>query len=307
MKQFLIRRLLITVPVLWSVATVTFLLLHMVPGDPVDIMLGDMASFEEKQSLRQELGLDKPLTEQYVSFLGGVIQGDLGTSLRFRRSVTDQILSRLPATAELAAGALALALLLGIPLGVVAAIKQYSLTDNSILVLSLVGLSMPAILLGPVLTSVFSLQLGWLPVSERGGLAHLVLPAVTLASGLIAIIARMTRTSMLEVLREDYIRVARSKGLSNFRVLFKHGLVNALPPILTITGLLIGALLTGVVVIETLFDWPGIGSLLLDGILQRDYPLVQGCTLFVATVYVGVNTLTDISYALVNPKIRLDG
>jgi peptide/nickel transport system permease protein len=289
------------------VATVTFFLLHLVPGDPVDIMLGDMASYEEKQVLRQELGLDRPLAAQYSSFLGNLVRGDLGTSLRLKRPVTDQILSRLPATAELAAGALAIALLLGIPLGVIAAIKQYSITDNSILVLSLIGLSMPAILLGPVLTLIFSLHLGWLPISERGGLENLILPSVTLASGLIAIIARMTRTSMLEVLREDYIQVARSKGLPPLKVLFKHALVNALPPILTITGLLIGALLTGVVVIETLFDWPGIGSLLLDGILQRDYPLVQGCTLFVATVYVVVNMLTDISYAVVNPKVRLDG
>lgn len=307
MKHFLIRRLIITLPVLWSVATVTFFLLHLVPGDPVDIMLGDMASYEEKQVLRQELGLDRPLAAQYSSFLGNLVRGDLGTSLRLKRPVTDQILSRLPATAELAAGALAIALLLGIPLGVIAAIKQYSITDNSILVLSLIGLSMPAILLGPVLTLIFSLHLGWLPISERGGLENLILPSVTLASGLIAIIARMTRTSMLEVLREDYIQVARSKGLPPLKVLFKHALVNALPPILTITGLLIGALLTGVVVIETLFDWPGIGSLLLDGILQRDYPLVQGCTLFVATVYVVVNMLTDISYAVVNPKVRLDG
>jgi peptide/nickel transport system permease protein len=306
-KHFLIRRLIITLPVLWSVATVTFFLLHLVPGDPVDIMLGDMASYEEKQVLRQELGLDRPLAAQYSSFLGNLVRGDLGTSLRLKRPVTDQILSRLPATAELAAGALAIALLLGIPLGVIAAIKQYSITDNSILVLSLIGLSMPAILLGPVLTLIFSLHLGWLPISERGGLENLILPSVTLASGLIAIIARMTRTSMLEVLREDYIQVARSKGLPPLKVLFKHALVNALPPILTITGLLIGALLTGVVVIETLFDWPGIGSLLLDGILQRDYPLVQGCTLFVATVYVVVNMLTDISYAVVNPKVRLDG
>lgn len=307
MKHFLIRRLLITLPVLWSVATVTFFLLHLVPGDPVDIMLGDMASYQEKQALRQELGLDQPLSAQYASFLINLGKGDLGTSLRLKRPVTDQILSRLPATAELAAGALAIALLLGVPLGVFAAIKQYTITDNSILVLSLLGLSMPAILLGPVLTLIFSLHLGWLPISERGGIEHLILPAITLASGLIAIIARMTRTSMLEVLREDYIQVARSKGLSSFKVFFKHALVNALPPILTITGLLIGALLTGVVVIETLYDWPGIGSLLLDGILQRDYPLVQGCTLFVATVYVAVNTLTDISYAVVNPRVRLDG
>ena len=307
MRKFLIRRLLITVPVLWCVATITFFLIHMVPGDPVDVMLGDQASHQEKEHLRKELGLNRPLGAQYASFLSGILRLDLGTSLRFQRSVTEQIVSRLPATAELAAGALLIALVVGIPLGVLAAIKQYTPTDHSVLVFSLLGLSMPAILLGPVLTSIFSLHLGWLPISERGGLEHLILPAITLASGLVAIIARMTRTSMLEVLKEDYIRVARSKGLSPTRVFFKHALVNALPPILTITGLLIGALLTGVVVIETLFDWPGIGSLLLDGILQRDYPLVQGCTLFVATVYVMMNTLTDISYALVNPKIRLEG
>ncbi len=306
MFGFIVRRLLLTVPVLLGVVTITFFLIHMIPGDPVDVMLGEQAALADKEALRVDLGLNQPIAVQYSRFLNGLLQFDFGRSILSRESVTDLILERIPATVELALAAMVLTLALAIPLGVLASLKQYSATDNSLLLLSLIGLSMPAILIAPLLKTFFSLKLGWLPVSERGGLEHLILPSVTLASGLVAIVLRMTRTSMLEVIRENYIDVAKAKGLPDSKVYFKHALTNALPPILTIVGLLMGALLTGVVVVETIFDWPGLGSLLLDAIQQRDYPVVQGCAIFVSFTYVMINLITDISYAVVNPKVRLE-
>lgn len=306
MKSFLIRRILSLIPVILGVMTLTFMLIHFIPGDPVDAMLGDQASHQEKQEMRTKLGLDRPLFTQYKEFMFKAIKFDFGTSILNDKDVLSEIKERVPASAELAGGAMFIALFVGIPLGIFAAVNQYRWPDHLILALGLLGMSVPAIIMGPLLTSIFSLKLYWLPVSERGGFDHLILPSLTFAGGLVAILMRMTRTSMLEVIHEDYIRTARAKGLSSRTIYFKHALRNALPPILTIVGLLIGALLTGVVVVETLYDWPGLGSLLLNSILQRDYPMVQGCTLFVAVVYMTVNLLTDISYAIVNPKVRLE-
>lgn len=281
------------------------MLIHFVPGDPVDIMLGEQASVQEKMSLRANMGLDLPMVEQYIKFIKGLIVLDLGRSIQSQRPVTDEILERIPATVELTIGAMCLAILIGIPLGIIAAIKQYSGTDNLVMVFGLLGMSMPGFWLGPMLILVFAIQLDWFPVSERGGLEHLVLPALSLAMALSAIIMRMTRTSMLEVIQEDYIRTAKSKGLARLQIYFKHALRNALMPVITIVGLQFGALLTGTVITETIFDWPGIGTLFFTAIQERNYPLVQACILVVSLTYVFVNLIVDIAYAAVNPQVRL--
>lgn len=288
-----------------GVCTLAFLLIHFVPGDPVDIMLGEHASSLDKDSLRKDLGLDKPLLEQYTGFMVGLTRFDLGQSLHSRQSVTSEISKRLPATLELAASAMFLALLVGIPLGIWAAVKQYKWPDYSILVGSLLGMSTPGIFLGPLLIWIFAIHLDWFPVSDREGIHSLVLPAVSLAIPLGAILMRLTRASMLEVIHEEYIRVARSKGLDFKLIYFKHALANALIPIITVVGLQVGALLTGTVITETIFDWPGLGTLLLGAITRRDYPVVQGCILLISLTYVFVNLFTDLAYGIVNPKVRL--
>lgn len=305
MFHFIVRRLLLTLPVVLGVVTLTFLLIHFVPGDPIDIMLGEQASAQDKNSLRADLGLDKPLPEQYALYLKNLTRLDLGKSLLSKRPVTEEFFARFPATAELTFAAIFIALAIGIPLGVLAAIKQYSWVDNLISVGGLLGMSIPGFWLGPMLILVFAVELNWFPVSERGGIENLILPAFSLGLALSAILMRMTRASMLEVKREDYIRTAQSKGLAPRTVYFKHALRNALMPVITIVGLQFGALLTGTVITETIFDWPGIGTLFYSAIQQRNYPLVQGCVLFISLTYVVVNLLTDVAYALVNPKVRL--
>lgn len=303
--QYVLRRLLVTLPVVLGVCTLTFLLIHFVPGDPVDIMLGDQASVVDKETLRQELGLNEPLLTQYINFLSGLTRMDLGRSLHSRENVRTIIFERFPATVELTLASMLLAIIFGLPLGILAAIRQYSFTDNSVLIGSLLGMSIPGFFLGPVLIWIFAIQLNWFPVSERGGIEHLVLPAISLALPLGAIIMRITRASMLEIIHEDYINVARSKGLAPQQIYFRHALANAMIPIVTIVGLQVGALLTGTIITETIFDWPGLGTLLYNSIQRRDYPVVQGCILFIALTYVLVNLATDIIYGLVNPKIRL--
>jgi peptide/nickel transport system permease protein len=303
--SFLLRRILITIPVAVGVSTITFLLLHFVPGDPVDIMLGEQAATVDKQALRQELGLNRTLADQYWRFVSGIAHGDLGRSLHSRKPVTEEIRERLPATVELTFGAMFLAICLSIPLGVLAAIRQYSWVDNTISVGGLLGMSLPGFFLGPMLIWFFSIKLDLLPVSERGGIENLILPAISLSLPLAAILIRMTRANMLEVIREDYVRVARAKGLSSFRIYFKHALANAIMPVITIIGMQFGGLLTGTVITETVFDWPGLGTLMFGAIQQRNYPMVQGCVLLISLTYVLVNLLTDIAYAFANPKIRL--
>lgn len=301
---YFIRRLLITLPVLFGVVTLTFLLIHFVPGDPIDLMLGEQSSLEDRAALRKELGLDQPLLKQYHHFILNLIQADLGRSLRTRKSVALEIWERVPATVELTLGAMFLTLLIGIPLGVITAVKRNSFLDHATQIVGLLGMSLPGFWLGPMLILIFSIWMDLLPVSERGDLRHLILPSISLAVMLSSIVMRMTRTQMLEILKEDYILVARAKGLRPFYIYFKHALANALSPIITIVGLQFGALLTGTVITETIFDWPGIGTLLFDAIQQRNYPLVQGCVLLIAVIYVFVNLLTDLAYALVNPKVR---
>lgn len=292
---------------LLGVITLSFLLLHFVPGDPVELMLGERAPAADKENLRRALGLDLPIGEQYTQYLGKLAHFDMGRSLAMRSPVSSEIAKHFPATVELALTALLIAIAWGLPFGVWAAVKAGGWRDHAANTVALLGMSVPGVFLGPILIYLFAIQLDWFPVSDRGSLAHLVLPACSLALPLGAVILRMTRASVLDVLNEDYIRTARSKGLGDGKIYFKHALRNALIPIVTIVGLQLSALLTGTVVTETIFDWPGIGSLVFTAIQRRDYPLVQGCVLFVASIYVMVNLLTDFMYGVVNPKVRSGG
>ncbi len=302
--SFLVRRLISTFPVLIGVVTLTFFLLHFVPGDPIEIMLGEQASSVDKDALRKDLGLDRPLTEQYISFWKNLVRLDLGRSLQSKRPVGEEILSRFPATAELTLTAMFFAAIIGLPLGVCAAVNRKRWQDKLILSWGWLAMSTPGFWLGPMLILFFAIYLDIFPVSERESAISVILPAITLASGLSSILMQTTRASMIEVLHEDYLRTARAKGASRFRIYFRHALRNALMPVITIMGLQFGALLTGTVIIETIFDWPGIGTLLFEGIQQRNYPLVQGCVLFIAFIYVAVNFVTDIAYALADPRVK---
>jgi len=301
---FLLRRLLLTVPVLLGVTTLVFSLIHLVPGDPVQAMLGESASPQDVAELRGRLGLDRPLYSQYAAFLKGVTTGDLGASLRTNQPVTSAIAERMPATVELAAAAMVFAIVLAIPLGIVAAVTAGTTVDHAATTVALIGISVPGFWLGPLLAILFSVELGWLPVSGRGTLAHLVLPAITLGAPLAAVLARMTRASVIEELRELYVLAARARGASRMRAVLRHAFRNSLIPIVTVLGLQFGAVLTGAVITETIFSWPGVGRLLIQSINFRDYPLVQGCILLIAVTYVGVNLLTDLVYGFLDPRIR---
>jgi len=291
--------------VIFGVCTLVFLLLHLVPGDPVDAMLGESARPADRVALRASLGLDQPLLEQYTRYLVGLARLDLGQSFQDQRPVSAVLAERLPATLQLAAAALLLALVLAIPLGVLAAKHRGGPIDGAAMGFSMLGISLPNFWLGPLLILVFSLWLGWTPVSGNDGAVSLVLPAITLGTGLAAVLARMVRASVLEVLGEDYIRTARAKGLSEAAVLRRHALRNAWLPVLTLVGLQLGGVLGGAVITETVFAWPGVGSLLVESIQSRDYPVVQGCVLLISVLYVLVNALTDLAYVRVDPRIRL--
>ena len=303
--RFLARRVLLASPVLVGVATLVFSLIHLIPGDPVQAMLGDAASPESVVELRSRLGLDRPLYVQYAAFLKNAAHGDLGTSLRTNESVTAAIAARLPATFELALAAIFVAVAVAIPAGILAAVWADTSVDHVATTLALLGISMPNFWLGPLLAIVFSVTLGWLPVSGRGTLAHLVLPALTLGAPLAAVLTRMTRASLIDELRELYVTAARARGLSPARVVLRHAFRNSLIPIVTVLGLQVGAVLTGAVITETIFAWPGVGRLLIQSIGFRDYPLVQGCILLIAVTYVSVNLLTDMAYGFLDPRIRI--
>ncbi len=305
MIRYISLRLLFAIPALWLIVTMVFMLAHIVPGDPVQQMLGEGARAEDLQQMRHSLGLDVPIITQYRHYLAGVLRGDLGESFRFQEPVTRVVLSHYPATLELAIVALLVCLAIGIPAGLLAAEKRATSTDRAVGLFTLLGLSVPSFALGPVLILVFSVILGWLPVSGRGGPSHLVLPAITLGAALAAILTRMVRISVIEELSSDYVRTARAKGLSPCAVLFRHAFRNALIPILTILGLQFGTLLAGTIVTETIFSWPGVGRLTVQAIGARDYPLLQGCIILIAVSYVFVNLLTDAVYALVDPRVRL--
>ena len=292
------------VVILWVVSTLVFLLLHLVPGDPVAVMLGESATVADQAALRHQLGLDQTLWQQYGHYLAGLAQGDLGQSLFLHRPVAELIAARFPYTAQLALLALVVAMLLAFPLGVWAAVRAGRWPDQLAMTLSLIGVSMPNFWLGPLLILLFSLWLGWLPVSGADAPWAWVLPAVTLGTALAAILTRMLRASLLEVLHEEYVRTARAKGVSPRRVILRHALFNALLPVVTVLGLQLGTLLGGAVITEVVFDWPGLGQLLVESIQRRDYPVVQGVILVIATAYVVVNALTDWLYGWLDPRVR---
>jgi ABC-type dipeptide/oligopeptide/nickel transport system permease component len=305
MIRHLLQRLLYTLPALWLILTMVFLMIHIVPGDPALQMLGEDARVEDLAQLRHALGLDQPLGAQYARYLEGLARGDWGRSMRYSAPVLPIVLQRFPATLELSMSALAVCLAIAIPAGVFSARRRGSPADRATSFSTLLGLSVPNFALGPILILVFSIEIGWLPVSGRGGLSHLVLPAATLGAALAAILTRMVRGSMIDELSSDYVRTARAKGITETAVLFRHAFPNALIPVITIAGLQFGSLLAGTIVTETIFSWPGIGRLAVQAIAARDYPLLQGCILIIAVSYVGVNLLTDLVYAVIDPRVRL--
>ncbi len=297
-------RVLYTLPVIWLVVSIVFLLIHLVPGDPIVQMLGEGAASTDIEAARHAYGLDVPLGQQYVNYWKGVVHGNLGPSIRFNQSVTQLIAARYPFTLELTVASLIVAIFLSIPAGVRSAQRRNRWDDHVLSFVSLLGLSFPNFALGPILILFFAIRLGLLPVSGSGSLAHLVLPAITMGGALAAILTRMVRTSMLEELGQDYIRTARAKGLPERTVVYRHALRNAMIPVLTVLGLQFGALLAGAIVTETIFSWPGIGRLTITAISNRDYYLVEGCILAIGLTYVVVNMLTDVLYSVANPRIR---
>ncbi|MBF6567515.1 MAG: ABC transporter permease [Candidatus Binataceae bacterium] len=305
MRSYFIQRILSLIPVAIGVATLTFALIHMIPGDPVVAMLGDSASAADIAGMRHQLGLDLPLYQQYGSYLYGLAHGDLGNSIQTREPVSRIIGERFPATLELTVAGLIAAVLIAFPLGLLAGANPGRPVDAGAMGFAILGISVPHIYLGPLLMIVFSLDLRWLPLTGRGGFDHLILPAITLGAALSAILARMLRQSLVAVANSDYIRTAISKGLSPRAALIRHGLRNALTPVVTVLGLQFGALLTGTIVTEMIFSWPGLGRLMIGAISARDYPLVQGCVLTFALTYVIVNLLTDFVYGFIDPRIRV--
>ena len=304
MFRYLLTRVLYTLPVIWLVVSLVFLLIHLVPGDPIAQMLGEGAPAADLQAARHAYGLDLPLGRQYFNYWKGVLHGDLGMSIRYGQGVTKLLAQRYPYTLQLTLAALVVAILLSIPAGVHSARHRNHWDDRTISVVSLFGLSFPNFALGPILILLFSINLGWLPVSGSGAFANLVLPSITMGSALAAILTRMVRTSMLEELSQDYIRTARAKGVAETTVVYRHALRNAMIPVITVLGLQFGALLAGAIVTETIFSWPGIGRLTIQAISNRDYYVVQGCILAIGLTYVAVNFLTDLVYSVANPRIR---
>jgi len=303
----LIKRLLFVLPVIWAVVTLVFLLIHIVPGDPVRNALGENATELQVSELKRKLGLDLPLSEQYLNYWHGVIKGDLGVSLvNPSDRVLEKVLSRYPATIQLALSGLFVAILISIPLGVTAGTNQGKSVDNIASVIALLGISTPGFVLGPLLIYLFAIKLDLLPVSGRFGPEYMILPAVTLGAALAAILTRMVRSSIIEELNEDYVRTARAKGLSERQVIYKHVLKNGLIPVITIIGLQFGILLAGAIITEIIFSWPGLGRLTIDAINSRDYPMVQGCILMISLTYILANMLTDFAYRLLDPRIRVE-
>jgi peptide/nickel transport system permease protein len=290
--------------VVFGVLVLTFWLLHLVPGDPVEVMLGESATQTDREALRNELGLNAPIVEQFGMYLTRLSQGDFGRSIHTQTPIIDMVSVRYPATLKLALLALLIGLTIGIPLGVLAALRARSWVDVTVMIMSVRLSAMPAFWLGPVLMLFFAVWLGWLPVSGMETRAHIILPAMTLGLGLSAVLTRMTRTSLLEVLNEDFIRTARAKGLTERHVIVRHALRAALLPLITIVGLQMGSLLAGAVITETIFSWDGIGKLLVESIEKRDYPVTQACVLMIALSYVFVNTLTDTLYGWADPRVK---
>jgi dipeptide transport system permease protein len=333
MLQFFAKRLLLVLPAFIGVTILTFVLIHLIPGDPVLMMAGERGiSPERHEQLRRDMGLDKPLPLQYLNYVGGIFQGDLGKSIVSKRPVTEEFFTLFPATIELSVCAMLFAVVIGLPAGVLAAVRRGTVYDHTVMAASLTGYSMPIFWWGLLLILLFSVQLGWTPVSGRisalywvqpvtgfllidsllsddkgafiSAASHLILPTIVLGTIPLAVIARMTRSATLEVLREDYIRTARAKGLNPLRVVIVHALRNALIPVVTVIGLQVGVLLAGAILTETIFAWPGVGKWLVESIQRRDYPAVQGGILLVATVVIVVNLIVDLLYGVINPRIR---
>jgi len=334
MKWYIIKRLLQIIPVVLGVTLVAFALIHLAPGDPARNMLGQHASLQEIDQIRTKYGLDKPLYVQYFIWLGDVLHGDLGRSILSHEQVTTEIASRFPNTIELAIVAMIFAIIIGVIAGIISATKQYTVADYSVMGIALFGISMPVFWLGIMLMMIFGVFLGWLPIAGRidlllpfnritgfmvfdsiitangaaliSVLRHLILPAIALGTIPMAIIARTTRSSMLEILRQDFIRTERAKGLSERKVIYKHAIRNAMVPVVTVIGLNFGLLLSGAILTETVFSWPGVGRLVIDAVYARDYPLVIGCILVFALVFVIVNLITDLLYTYIDPRIHYD-
>jgi peptide/nickel transport system permease protein len=306
MLQYVVKRLLSTIPVLFGISLLLFFMLRMLPGDPAQVLAGQMATPEEIENIRHQLGLDRPIHVQYAFFLSRLALFDLGRSARTQNPVTEEIWARLPNTILLAVVAIALACLFGIPAGIISAVRPYTWTDYVVTFSALFGISMPVFWLGLMLVVVFSVMLNWLPAGGTGSWKHVILPSLTLAALMVAFIARMTRASMIEVLSQDYTTTARSKGLKEQVVIIKHALKNALIPIITVVGLQFGLLLGGAVLTETVFAWPGLGRLIVDSILARDYPVIQGTILVFGLLYILVNLIVDLVYAYVDPRIRYE-
>jgi peptide/nickel transport system permease protein len=305
--SFLAARLSSALIVVLGVACLVFLLIHLVPGDPVEVMLGESARVGDREALRHALGLDQPLLTQLLHYLESLLRLDPGQSLYSKRPITEILAERLPATALLAVVALLVAVAIALPMGVLAALRQNSVWDFGAMGVAMIGVSIPNFVMGPLLILVFSFTLGWFPVSGMQGPASVVLPAITLGTALAAILSRMVRAALLEVLDDDYVRTARAKGLGEFHVITRHALRNAMLPILTLIGLQLGTLLGGAVITEMVFAWPGIGQLTIEAIQRRDYPLLQACVLVISVAYVTVNTLTDVLYGWLDPRIRIHG
>ena len=333
MLAHIIRRILLLFPTLLGISIIIFLMMHITPGDPAELLLGERATEPALEALREHLGLNEPLYIQYGMFLKRLMKGDLGETIWTRQKVWTEVKQRFPATIELSIAAMLISSLLGVILGIISATKQYSLFDYLSMLGALVGVSMPIFWLGLILMLLFSLNLGWFPMSGRlsvsielskitnfyildalltknwaalkDALWHLTLPAITLSTIPMAIVARMTRSSMLEVLRQDYIKTAKAKGLPPLMVIMKHAFRNALIPVITVVGLMFGILMAGAILTETIFAWPGVGKWLYDAVLQRDYMVIQGGTLIVAAIFVLINLVVDILYAVINPKISV--
>ena len=303
MLNYLGSRLFEALLVMLGVTTIVFMLIHVVPGDPVEVMLGESAQLADREALREALGLNLPLSTQWLNYVSGLLQLDLGTSLHSKRPVIEILSERIPATSILAGTSILIALIIALPLGVLAAVRKGSFWDTGAMAFSILGVAIPNFWMGPLLILVFSLWLGWLPVSGDDQILSLVLPALTLGTALAAILSRMIRSSLLEVLNEDYIRAANARGLSPTTIILKHGLKNAALPVVTILGLQLGALLAGAVITETVFSWPGIGQLTIESIQKRDYPVVQSCVLLISLTYVFVNLLTDLAYVFLDPRV----
>jgi len=308
--KFVARRLLLAVPVFMGVTLVTFILMQIVPGDPVALLMEEKAATIDPAAariIRAKWGLDDPAPVQYLKYLRNALRGDLGISYRTDRDVLVSILERVPATAKLAGAALLIAIVIGVATGVVAALRQNSLLDTASIMLATMGVSIPNFWLGLLLIYLLAVHLRWLPPSGYGpAYPYLLMPAITLGTGLSAVIARLTRSSLLEVIRQDYVRTARAKGLAERRVVLGHALRNAAIPIVTVVGVQLSGLLSGAVITERVFSWPGVGRLLVDSIFVRDLPMAQGCVLFIATVFIGLNLLVDLSYAWLDPRIKYE-